>query len=101
LARINFRAFFYSIIVYLIYLYIFEHQKTKNMKNRITQFDRFIIRSTFIGICITIIAVMNTKSKIETKKHFEKRIESLELDSIRTHEMLQNYSINHQLNSYE
>jgi anaerobic C4-dicarboxylate transporter len=71
------------------------------MKNRITQFDRFVIRSTFVGICITIIAVMNTKSKIETKNYFQERIESLELDSIRTHEMLENYSINHKFNRHE
>jgi anaerobic C4-dicarboxylate transporter len=71
------------------------------MKNRITQFDRFMIRSTFVGICITIIMVMNTKSKIEAKNYFQKRIESLEKDSIRTHEMLENYSITHQLNRYE
>jgi len=61
------------------------------MKNRVTQFDRLVFRTTAIMSCITVIIILNIKSKIEDKKHFLERIESLESDSIETHKLLENY----------
>lgn len=61
------------------------------MKNRITPFDRLIFRTTAIMSCLTVIIILNMKSKIENKKYFLERIESLERDSIETHELLDHY----------